>query len=312
MKRTVIQIDENLCNGCGNCVTGCHEGALQLVDGKAVMVSDLYCDGLGACIGECPVGAITFMEREAKPYDEIAVMERLVPKGEASVLAHLKHLHDHGEAEWVRQGVEYLDRHGIKMDLSLFGAEVSSHDSAGDGEPRPEACRPAMQNAKTPLACGCPGSMAREIRRPGKGFSMAPNRNMEQVQPIQRSELSQFPVQLHLLNPQAGFLRGADLLLAADCTAFASGEFHGRFLRGKSLAIACPKLDSNTEVYVDKLTEMIDVAKIDTLTVLVMEVPCCRGLVRIAQLAREQAERNIPIKVIVLSVAGEVVSDQWI
>lgn len=97
MKRTVIKIDENLCNGCGNCVTGCHEGALQLIDGKAVMISDLYCDGLGACIGECPIGAISFEEREAAPYDEVAVMERLVPKGEAVVLAHLKHLKDHNE-----------------------------------------------------------------------------------------------------------------------------------------------------------------------------------------------------------------------
>ena len=129
---------------------------------------------------------------------------------------------------------------------------------------------------------------------------------------VQPSELRQFPVQLHLLNPNAGFLRGANLLLAADCTAFASGEFHSRFLKGKALAIACPKLDSNTQSYIDKLIELIDVAQIDTLTVLIMEVPCCGGLVRIVQMAREEAKRNVPVKVIVLSVQGDVKKEEWI
>lgn len=302
MKRTVIKIDEALCNGCGACVSGCHEGALQLIDGKAVMISDLYCDGLGACIGECPVGAIALEEREAEPYDEIAVMERLAPKGEAAVIAHLKHLHDHDEHEWYQQGVEYLKNHGIAFDLSKIGAVASCSEAADAPHPKPVA--------EKPLACGCPGSMAREIRRPVGGFAMAPG-----IQPAsapQPSELRQFPVQLHLVNPQAGFLQGADLLLAADCTAFACGDFHSRFLRGKSLVIACPKLDSNTQIYVDKLAQMIDGSKINTLTVLVMEVPCCQGLVRIAQTAREQAQRNIPIKVVVLSVAGDLINDEWI
>ena len=306
MKRTVIKIDENLCNGCGNCVAGCHEGALQLIGGKAVMISDLYCDGLGACIGECPVGAITFEEREAAPYDETAVMERLAPKGEAVVLAHLKHLADHNEHEWVRQGAAYLKEHNVSgVDLSKIGLDPEGNAMAPAAKPVSPPPHD-LADAK-PLACGCPGSMAREIRRPESGFAMSPATATPQA-----SELRQFPVQLHLVNPQAGFLRDADLLLAADCTAFASGEFHSRFLRGKSLAIACPKLDSNTQVYVDKLTEMIDAAKINTLTVLVMEVPCCQGLVRIAQLAREQAARNIPVKVIVISVSGEVIDDRWI
>ena len=300
MKRTVIKIDENVCNGCGNCVTGCHEGALQLIDGKAVMISDLYCDGLGACIGECPVGAITFEEREAEPYDEIAVMERLAPKGEATILAHLKHLKDHHEKEWVRQGVEYIKEHNLDVDLSKIGigGGCCGGDQAGE--------KPAG-SADKPLACGCPGSMAREIRRP----LVMPAQSQPASMP-QQSELRQFPVQLHLLNPQAGFLQGANLLLAADCTAFASGEFHARFLRGKVLAIACPKLDNNTQVYVDKLVQMIDGARIDTLTVLVMEVPCCGGLVRIAEQARERAQRNIPIKVIVLGVDGQQRSEEWI
>ena len=302
MKRTVIKIDENKCNGCGNCVTGCHEGALQLIEGKAVMISDLYCDGLGACIGECPVDAITFEEREAQPYDETAVMERLAPKGEGTILAHLKHLKDHNEKEWVRQGVEYIKEHKLDVDVSKIGI-ANGDECSGNNQIVPE---PVM-SAEKPLACGCPGTMAREIKRP----FMMPAQSQPTAAP-QPSELRQFPVQLHLLNPQAGFLQGANLLLAADCTAFASGEFHSRFLRGKVLAIACPKLDSNTQSYVDKLVQMIDQAKIDTLTVLVMEVPCCGGLVRIAEQAREQAQRNIPIKVIVLSVGGEVKSEEWI
>ncbi|MDF9828986.1 4Fe-4S dicluster domain-containing protein [Parabacteroides sp. PF5-6] len=286
MKRTIIKIDEAKCNGCGGCVKGCHEGALQLIDGKAVMISDLYCDGLGACIGECPVGAITLEEREAEPYSEEAVMERIVPKGEAVILAHLRHLKEHGEKELVHQGLDYLERHQIEIDLSSL--------------------KPTQQ--AEPLACGCPGSMAREIKRPViTGMAPAGYTPTACV-----SELRQFPVQLHLINPAAGFFRNAHLLLAADCTAFASGDFHSRFLRNRMLAIACPKLDSNTQSYVEKLKAMIDEARIETLTVLVMEVPCCGGLVKIAQLAREQAEQHIPIKVIVLSVQGEVKSEQWI
>jgi len=157
-----------------------------------------------------------------------------------------------------------------------------------------------------PLPCGCPGSMMREIK---PDHTMASGVTAAYVQP---SELRQFPVQLHLLNPRAGFLKGANLLLAADCTAFASGEFHSRFLKGNMLAIACPKLDGEIQSYIAKLTEMIDVAQIDTLTVLIMEVPCCGGLTNLAEIAREQAKRHIPIKIIVISLNGEVLSEKWI
>jgi NAD-dependent dihydropyrimidine dehydrogenase PreA subunit len=305
MKRTIIKIDESTCNGCGNCVTGCHEGALQLIDGKAVMVSELYCDGLGACIGECPVNAITLEEREAEPYSESAVMERISAKGEAVILAHLKHLKDHGEKKLVQEGVAWLKDHQIEFDLSLLHKQEK-------------------------LACGCSGSHERTWGEPaavGAGLSPKPIYEACQVpksdlRPAfatapavvseQASELRQFPIQLHLLNPQAPYFERADVLLAADCTAFALGPFHSQFLKGKKLAIACPKLDSNTDHYIEKLESMIDDALIDTLTVLIMEVPCCSGLVGIAKTARDKAKRNVPIKVIVVSVQGEVKSEQWI
>ncbi len=277
MKRTVIKIDEEKCNGCGQCVQGCHEGALQLIDGKAVMISDLYCDGLGACIGECPVGAIELEEREAEPFSEEAVMERITPKGEQVILAHLRHLKEHGETELLKQGLDYLKRHDISIHLQEL-------------HPAPK------------LGCGCPGSMARELKPVVKPVVSAYSGG---------SELRQWPVQLHLLNPHAGYFQKANVLLASDCSAFASGNFHERFLKGKILAIACPKLDHNMDSYVDKLRVLINEAKIDTLTVLIMEVPCCGGLWQMALKAREQAERNIPIKKIVLSVEGEVKSEDW-
>lgn len=291
MKRTVIKIDEELCNGCGICVNGCHEGALQIIDRKARLISDLYCDGLGACIGECPLGAIEFEEREAVPYSEVAVMERIVPKGEKTISAHLNHLKDHGEMELYRQGIEYLKKHNININIDMIQ------------EPKKPSLSPE------PIACGCPGTMAQSFK---PVHIASPEATEIAHNTSQRSELTQFPVQLHLLNPNAGFIQGSDLLLAADCTAFASGELHSRFLKGKSLAIACPKLDSQTEIYVDKLVMMIDQAKINTLTVLIMEVPCCNGLLGIALKAREEATRNIPIKSIILTVRGEVKSEEWI
>jgi len=299
MKRTIIKIDEALCNGCGKCVKGCHEGALQLIDGKAVMVSELYCDGLGACIGDCPVGAIELEEREAEPYSEVAVMERLSAKGEGVILAHLKHLKEHGEKKLLHEGIDYLKTHGIHIDLS----SVHGHDGK--------------------LGCGCPGSAAQSWEAkatPKAGFAPvyeacpAPRQDKPVFASIQEqpSELRQFPIQLHLLNPQASYFEQADVLLAADCTAYAVGNFHSKFLKGKKLAIACPKLDSNTEHYLEKLESMIDDAKINTLTVLIMEVPCCGGLLAMAKAARERATRYIPIKTIVVSVKGDVISEEWI
>ncbi len=283
MKRTVIKIDEELCNGCGICVNGCHEGALQLIDGKARMISDLYCDGLGACIGDCPVGAIDFEEREAEPYDEIAVMERLVPKGEKTIRAHLLHLKEHNETALLAQGLRYLEEHNIEIDMDIENNNEQNSD-----------CGQAFS--------ACPGS---------REMSFAP---VKPVVPIGStpSQLRQWPVQLHLLNPQAGYFRGADVVLAADCTAYAYGGFHDRFLRNRILAIACPKLDSNKEVYVSKIADMIDGAQINTLTVVIMEVPCCGGLLQLVKMALEQASNKVPVKNVVIGIEGEIVEDNWI
>ena len=283
MKRTVIKIDEELCNGCGICVNGCHERALRLIDGKARMISDLYCDGLGACIGDCPVGAIDFEEREAEPYDEIAVMERLVPKGEKTIRAHLLHLKEHNETALLAQGLRYLEEHNIEIDMDIENNNEQNSD-----------CGQAFS--------ACPGS---------REMSFAP---VKPVVPIGStpSQLRQWPVQLHLLNPQAGYFRGADVVLAADCTAYAYGGFHDRFLRNRILAIACPKLDSNKEVYVSKIADMIDGAQINTLTVVIMEVPCCGGLLQLVKMALEQASNKVPVKKVVIGIEGEIVEDNWI
>lgn len=286
MKRTVIKIDEALCNGCAACVNGCHEGALQMIDGKARMVSDLFCDGLGACIGECPVGAIELEEREAEPYDERAVMQRIAPKGKNTIMAHLKHLKEHNEMEFLAQGIAYAKEYNLQIDLSELEA-----------------------NEKSKMACGCPGTMARSFAAPSM-VNHAPNFVSNNAN--MPSELTHWPVQLHLLNPMASYFAGADVLLAADCTAFAFPDFHSRFLKGKKLSIACPKLDSNKESYVKKLTEMIDGAKINTLTVVIMEVPCCGGLMVLVRQAAAQAMRKVPIKQIVVGVQGDILSEEWI
>lgn len=305
MKRTIIKIDEDLCNGCGLCVPNCHEGALQVIDGKVRLISDLFCDGLGACIGHCPEGAITLEEREAEPYDEIKVMELMVPKGRNTILAHLEHLRDHNETELLKQAIEYIKSNNIDMSPKeepvTVGAGASVFESL-------KHARMATAHESDGCGGGCPGSRAMSF-----DIDMDKvNTTAENAITDAPSELRQWPVQLHLLNPSAGYFKNADVVLAADCVAFAMGNFHNKFLKGKTLAIACPKLDSNKESYVEKLTAMIDKSYINTLHVITMEVPCCSGLVQIAMMARQQASRNIPVKKTVISIQGDIQSEVWL
>ncbi|MFA6872766.1 MAG: 4Fe-4S dicluster domain-containing protein [Bacteroidaceae bacterium] len=285
MKRTIIKIDEAKCDGCGICVKGCHEGALQLIDGKATMVSELYCDGLGACIGDCPQGAIMLEEREATPYNEQLVMERLIPKGEKVLQAHLKHLFEHDQSELLQEAVTILREK--KLPIPTFKSPIVSASHSGGG---------------------CPGSKNRSFHSQADKNKLSPLASTEAF----NSELQQWPVQLHLLSSTAPYWKGADLLLAADCTAYAVGGFHARFLKGKRLAIACPKLDDGLLVYVEKITTMIDEGGINTLTVLIMEVPCCGGLLHLCQQALAKATRKVPLKLIRISIQGEVLNEEWI
>jgi ferredoxin len=303
MKRQIIKIDEEKCNGCGECVPNCQEGALQIIDGKARLISDLFCDGLGACIGHCPAGAIEIETREAEPYGERRVMDLLVPKGRNTILAHLEHLRDHNEQGYLNEAINYIKEKNIDMDP---GESTSNKISEGFS---PSEINITGDHQGVPH--GCPGAAAKDFRiDKGQMEKAAVSLETESEKPY--SELRQWPVQLHLLNPQASCFRNADVVLAADCVAFSMGNFHSQFLKGKSIAIACPKLDTNKEAYLRKLTSMIADAKINSLTVVIMEVPCCGGLLQMAKTAKENSGRNIPIRLAIVSVKGEVLENEWI
>ncbi|HNY65187.1 MAG TPA: 4Fe-4S binding protein [Deltaproteobacteria bacterium] len=234
MKRKIIEIDEELCNGCGSCITACAEGALKMVDGKAKLVSDVYCDGLGACLGDCPTGALKIVEREAPDFDE----------------------------------------HEVEKHLAR------------------------TRKQEMPLACGCPGSSAMTFT-----VDDAPSG------PVQaKSALSHFPVKLQLLNPAAPFLKGADLLLMADCCALCYPALHQNLLRGKAVAMGCPKLD-DLGAHIEKLVQVISLGQIRSLTVVHMEVPCCSGFIRAAQIAVEKADAHIPVRHITISRTGELLGE---
>jgi NAD-dependent dihydropyrimidine dehydrogenase PreA subunit len=247
--RKIIEIDEALCDGCGDCINACAEGAIQLIEGKAKLVRDSYCDGLGACIGDCHTGALRIVERDAEDFDEVAVNEHLVRIGRGP-----------GEPA------------APSLDL------VNPTLTGGEG--------------------GCPGSRSRTLRPVPVVGGRAP-------MPM-ASQLRHWPIQLHLVPPTAPFFRGAKVLLAADCVAFAVADFHQRYLAEHSLAIACPKLDEHQEVYLDKLVTMIDAAEVQSVHVVVMEVPCCGGLVRLVEDARRRSTREIPVTCTVIGIDGEV------
>jgi NAD-dependent dihydropyrimidine dehydrogenase PreA subunit len=254
--RNIIQIDEELCDGCGECVPSCAEGALQIIDGKARLVSDVLCDGLGACLGECPTGALTVIQRDATGFDE------------AAVAAHL---------------------------MAVSAPGVSAHVQAPS--PRAHQASPS----------GCPSAAVRM-------FPLIDTTPRAAPQPIgpsaSGSKLRQWPVQLHLVPPTAPFFQGRHVLLAADCVPVAVGDFHASFLDGRALAIACPKLDQHLDVYVQKLAAMIDQAGILSLTVAIMEVPCCGGLVRLAEQALAVATRKVPLRLVTIGIRGDILVDR--
>ncbi len=327
MQRDIIRIDDEKCTGCGLCVPNCHEGALQVIDGKVRLVSELMCDGLGACIGHCPEDAITIEKREAEPYDEIAVISDMAKKGANTVTAHLRHLKEHHEYGYLEEGATWLEVHsneltfnadevldavhGKKMPgqagvLQPAGSEKVPFSHNGVFQPSGSEIIPTGQAGV--LQHGhhggsCPGSRER-VMAPAMVFATATGEIP--------SQLTHWPVQMHLVNPNSQAYRGADLLLAADCVAFSLGSFHNSFLKGKALAIACPKLDHSTETYVDKLTVMIDSAKLNTITVMMMEVPCCGGLMQMVRAAMARASRKVPVKVVTVSIDGKILSDEWI
>ena len=236
MKRPIIRIDESLCDGCGQCILSCAEGALQLIDGKARLVGEILCDGLGACLGDCPQGALTVEEREAPSFDEEAVE------------AHLT----------------------------------------------------SLKASQEPVAaCGCPGAASRDLRSPEP--SPAP---VHAGSPA-RSELTNWPIQIHLAPPKAPYFEGARLLIAADCVPAAHPDFHGRLLAGRRLLVGCPKLDDN-RAYFDKLTAIFTQNDIASVEVAFMEVPCCGGLVRLVEAAANACGRQLPVGLVQVGIDGQV------
>lgn len=233
MIRKIIKIDEEKCNGCGACASACHEGAIDMVDGKAKLMREDYCDGLGDCLPACPTNAISFEEREAPAYDEEAVRKA------------------------------------------------------------------KMKKQADKLLCGCPGTHSRSINRE--------NNSCKNIAVNVASELSQWPVQIKLVPVNAPYFSGANLLIAADCTAYAYGNFHNEFIRNRVTLIGCPKLDEGD--YAEKLTEIIKNNDIRSVTVVRMEVPCCGGIENAAKMALQESGKFIPWRVITISTDGRIIDE---
>jgi len=240
MKRKIVEIDREKCNGCGLCINACHEGAIELVDGKAVLVSDEYCDGLGNCLPECPTGAIKIVEREAAEYNHELVMKKMEERNRNSMLRH---------------------------------------------------------------SGGCPGQRAMRMERNARSETAVPGNSSVTVP----SQLGQWPIQLSLIHPHASYLDGADLLVAADCCAYAYGNFHKDFISGKITVIGCPKLD-DIEEYIEKLTEIFTVNDIRSVTVTRMEVPCCGGIVHAVKTALLNAKKIIPYREVTIGTNGSIIN----
>lgn len=274
--RKIIEIDDETCTGCGVCIPNCPEGAIQIIDGKARLISDIFCDGLGACLGKCPEDSITIIEREAEPYSERLVMENMMKFGDNTVYAHLKHLQDHGETGFLNEALAYL-------------AEIG-HPNLLENPPESADDIPEMH------ACGLdePEMIMGDV----EDASAAPAGERPE------SQLRQWPVQLNLVSPQAPFLKGKELLVAADCVPIAMANFHQDYLRGRSVVIGCPKFD-DARAYLEKFEQIFAINDIDKVTLLHMEVPCCFGLKALVERAIHKSNKQIELNEVVVSVQGK-------
>lgn len=275
--REIIKIDVEKCTGCGACAEGCPEGAIQIIDGKARLVSELLCDGLGACIGDCPEDAIIKEKRVAEPYDEKKVMSNIVKQGRNTIIAHLKHLRHYDQVEYFNQAIEYLEENGLDIPENEELREASSCESQ---------------------AGGCPGSRTMDLRT---------TQSESTGQVVIGSELQNWPIQLQLLNPNAPYLKGANLLIVADCVGFSNPNLHQKYLKGKILVIFCPKLDSDVDGYINKLAYVFKNQGIKSITTMHMQVPCCFGIKSIIEKALEKAGKKdiIPLDEKTISIRGE-------
>jgi len=245
LTRKIIEIDYELCDGCGQCVPACAEGAIQVIDGKARLVDEKYCDGLGACLGGCPTGALSVVKRDAEGFDEGAVKE------------HLRSM---------------------------------AQKTLGKG---------------AVLPCGCPSTHVQILAPPVS--SLEATEPHMQERPV--SALSHWPVQIGLVPPGAPFLKGAHLLVVADCVPVAYPHFHQDFLKGKVVMVGCPKFD-DVQGYLEKFVEIFEAADIKSVTVPIMEVPCCSGLPVILKQAMKEARKEIPMEQVVISAMGGVLKKE--
>ncbi|TDA68541.1 MAG: 4Fe-4S dicluster domain-containing protein [Clostridia bacterium] len=301
MKRLVINIDEDKCTGCGICVPGCAESALQIVDGKARLVSAALCDGMGACIEQCPEGALTVEEREAEEFDPEAVeawqraQEGPAGVGLASGLAGPEVA---GDARLYPPGTA-----GVAGEASGSGP-AGAHAEAREIPRGPEGGGVDATGAEV-LPCGCPSAAARVIERE----PLPTTRGLDPGHGPAVSHLAHWPVQLALVSPKAPFFRGAELLVAADCVPFACADFHQALLRGRALVVGCPKLD-DAEAYVEKLAGIIALNDLAGITIAHMEVGCCYGLERIVRAAVARAGAKLPVRSLVVTVDGMVEGEE--
>ncbi|AJA48980.1 iron-sulfur cluster-binding protein [Clostridium pasteurianum DSM 525 = ATCC 6013] len=247
MERKIVKIHEEKCNGCGICVKACHEGAIQIINGKAKLISDEYCDGLGDCLPGCPEGAIEIIEREAVDYSEEAVQK-------------------------------------LKKEKAEKKNEVQS------------------------IPCGCPGTVAKAIvRKASAATNVKIKENIAAESAVNVSELRQWPVQLKLINTRAPYLKEADLLVAADCTAYAYADFHKDFIKDHITVIGCPKLD-DVKYYEEKLAEILKMNDIKSITVVRMEVPCCGGIVNAVKTAMLNSQTIVPYREVIIGTEGNIIS----